>query len=138
MCTVLESWTLTNPAGEPSRCVVQQGSGGHDVIVWNGASIVLWECVRGREEALARADEFWTLLVAQGRIPEDPEPAVPQPFVRRCPECGVGSAALAHARNRFGVLACARCGFRWNDRLRSITADRRTVTRESADRRRAA
>ena len=138
MCTVLASWTLTNPAGEPSRCVVQQGSGGHDVIVWTGASIVLWDSVRARDDALARADEFWTVLVAQGRIPDDVEPAVPEPFARTCRECGMGSAALAHARNRFAVLACHRCGYRWNDRLRSITADRRTVDRGSGDRRRAA
>jgi ribosomal protein L37AE/L43A len=141
MSTTTSAWKLIRPNGRPTRCLLSAISGHCDVIVWNGASIVLWERHLAREEAQRRADELWTMLVAHGARPVAPETLQEEravEFVRACPDCRSQTAGIRHRRREFLVVACSKCGQTWNGRDRSAAVDRRTMLRDGADRRRAA
>jgi hypothetical protein len=113
-----------------------------DVIVWNGPSIVLWERVDTEEIARARSDEYWALMVAGGWEPAEGDPnhtgGGPEPFRRKCAECGERAGAVTHRRNAFIVVTCEACGWRSRDHARTARYDRRHGQREHSDRRRAA
>lgn len=141
MCATTSAWRMVRPNGRPTRCVVSHISGHHDVVVWNGPSIVLWERYQTAGDAQRRADELWTMLVAHGCEPGagerfDTEPA--SPFRRSCPACRSAAGDVRHRRSGFLVLGCERCGRAWNSRERTAADDRRSTPRTQPDRRHAA
>src|SRR5688572_20429821 len=82
MSATRSAWRMVRPNGRPSRCLISKINGHHDVVVWNGPSIVLWERFHTAEEAQGRADELWTMLVAHGCEPSagerfETEPGTP-------------------------------------------------------------
>lgn len=134
------AWRLRRPNGRATRCLLSEIEGRWDVIVWNDASVVLWERHPSAEAAGRRADELWTMLVAYGCEPESEAPKQePTPFRRACPECDhAASGQVRYRRSGFLVMSCGACGRSWNDRERSGRPDRRTQARSSGDRRKAA
>ena len=141
MSTTRSAWRMVRPNGRPSRCLVSKINGHHDVIVWNGPSIVLWERFHTATEAQNRTDELWTMLVAHGCEPTagerfDAEPGTP--FRRSCSACVGGVGNVRHRRRSFVVLGCEQCGRAWNSRERTASDDRRSTIRTQPDRRQAA
>lgn len=135
------AWRLVRPDGRPTRCLLSEISSHHDVVVWNGPSIVVWERYPTATEARGRADELWTVLVAHGCEPAAGERFEVEPvtaFKRSCPDCGSGSGDVRHRRSGFLVLGCEACGRAWNSRERAAVDDRRSAPRTQPDRRQAA
>jgi hypothetical protein len=140
MSTAISAWKLIRPNGRPTRCLLSVVNGYCDVIVWNGPSIVLWERHRRTDDAARRADELWTILVAYGcqPMPHESSDNASVHFRRACPECLQQTAAVRYRRGEYLVLNCGVCGQLWHARERNASFDRRAMTREGADRRKAA
>lgn len=82
MSLTLTVWRLTDLNGCPARCLVSERDGRWQVLVWHKTSIVFWQRCDTDDEALARADELWRVLVQHGWSPDGvtaPLAAVRQP-----------------------------------------------------------
>jgi hypothetical protein len=140
MRTTFSAWKLADRNGRPARCLVSERDSGWQLVLWSGASIALWERCATEQGALTRADELRGELVQHGWRGTEGEDGIrpASPFRRACPECRQRAATVTDRRTDSVVLRCYNCERGWHDRERLATRDRRRLTRDQDDRRRAA
>ena len=66
MGIVVTAWRLGHPGGRRAECTVSERDGRWQLIVHEGRRTTLTQRCESDEAALARADEIWKAMVAQG------------------------------------------------------------------------